>query len=89
LAALLSANLVTDSQFALAQTSYTSWPVASDPNGYNDATHAEQRMASEFAAIAVGNIVTEFEPEWGPWAKKLRVPKILPARWVPQHPHHP
>jgi hypothetical protein len=57
------------------------------PDGYNDATHAEQRMASEFAAIAVGNIVTEFEPEWGPWAKKLRIPKILPPWWVPQHPH--
>jgi hypothetical protein len=57
------------------------------PDGYNDATHAEQRMASEFAAIAIGNIITEFEPEWGPWAKKLRIPKILPAWWVPQHPH--
>src|SRR6266478_7172643 len=59
------------------------------PNGYNDLTHAEQRMASEFLQIAIGNIATEFEPQWGPWAKKLRLPKILPAWWVPQHPHQP
>ena len=58
-------------------------------DGYNDLTHAEQRMASEFLQIAIGNIATEFEPQWGPWAKKLRIPKILPAWWVPQHPHQP
>jgi hypothetical protein len=57
------------------------------PDGYNDVTHAEQRMASEFLQIAISNIATEFEPQWGPWAKKLRIPKILPAWWVPQHPH--
>jgi hypothetical protein len=57
------------------------------PDGYNDVTHAEQRMASEFLQIASGNIATEFEPQWGPWAKKLRIPKILPAWWVPQHEH--
>jgi hypothetical protein len=59
------------------------------PDGYSDLTHAEQRMASEFLQIAIGNIATEFEPQWGPWAKKLRLPKILPAWWVPQHPHQP
>jgi len=59
------------------------------PDGYNDLTHAEQRMASEFLQIAIGNIATEFEPQWGPWAKKLRIPKILPAWWVPQHSHQP
>ena len=59
------------------------------PDGYNDVTHAEQRMASEFLQIAIGNIATEFEPQWGPWAKKLRLPKILPAWWVPQHSHQP
>jgi hypothetical protein len=57
------------------------------PDGYNDLTHAEQRMASEFLQIAIGNIATEFEPQWGPLAKKLRIPKILPAWWVPQHEH--
>ena len=40
------------------------------PNGYNDVTHAEQRMASEFLQIALGNLATEFEPQWGPLAKK-------------------
>jgi len=51
------------------------------PDGYNDLTHAEQRMASEFLQIAIGNIATEFEPQWGPWAKKIHLPKILPAWW--------
>lgn len=55
------------------------------PHGYNDMTHAEQHMASEFSMLAIGNILTEYEPQWGPWAKKLRIPKILPAWWVPQH----
>jgi len=55
------------------------------PDGYNDVTHAEQHMASEFLQIGVGNVVTEFEPQWGPWAKKLRIPKILPGWWVREH----
>jgi hypothetical protein len=59
------------------------------PSGYNDLTHAEQRMASEFLQIAIGNVATEFEPQWGPWAKKIHLPKILPAWWVPQHAHQP
>jgi hypothetical protein len=55
------------------------------PNGYNDITHAEQHMASEFLQIGIGNVLTEFEPQWGPWAKKLRIPKLLPGWWVPEH----
>jgi len=55
------------------------------PHGYDDVTHAEQHMASEFLQIGIGNVLSEFEPQWGPWAKKLRVPKILPAWWVPEH----
>ena len=57
------------------------------PDGYNDVTHAEQHMASEFLQIGIGNVLTEFEPQWGPWVKKLRIPKILPGWWVPEH--HP
>jgi hypothetical protein len=57
------------------------------PNGYNDVTHAEQRIASEFLQIAIGNVATEFEPQWGPLAKKIHLQKILPAWWVPQHSH--
>jgi hypothetical protein len=56
-------------------------------NGYNDVAHAEQRMASEFLQIAIGNVATEFEPQWGPWAKKIHLQKIFPAWWVPQHSH--
>jgi len=59
------------------------------PHGYNDITHAEQHMASEFLQIGIGNVVTELEPQWGPWAKKLRIPKLLPGWWVPEHQHHP
>jgi hypothetical protein len=55
------------------------------PDGYNDITHAQQRMAGEFLQIGIGNLLTEFEPQWGPWAKKLRVPKLLPGWWVPEH----
>jgi hypothetical protein len=55
------------------------------PDGYNDVTHAEQHMASEFLQIGIGNVLTEFEPQWGPWARKLRIPKLLPAWWVPEH----
>src|SRR5580704_3281812 len=55
------------------------------PDGYNDITHAEQHMASEFLQIGIGNVLTEFEPQWGPWAKKLRIPKLLPGWWAPEH----
>jgi len=55
------------------------------PDGYSDVTHAEQHMASEFLQIGIGNVLTEFEPQWGPLAKKLRIPKILPGWWVPEH----
>ena len=55
------------------------------PNGYNDITHAEQHMGSEFLQIGIGNVLTEFEPQWGPWAKKLRIPKLLPGWWFPEH----
>ena len=59
------------------------------PHGYNDVTHAEQHMASEFLQIGIGNVITEFEPQWGPWAKKLRIPRLLPGWWVPEHQHRP
>ena len=52
------------------------------PPGYSDVTHAEQRMAAEFATIAIGNVAAEFEPQWGPVVKKLRIPKILPRWWT-------
>jgi hypothetical protein len=55
------------------------------PPSFNDATHAEQRMAVGMVGVAVGNIFTEFEPEWGPLYRKLHIPKILPPWWVPYH----
>jgi hypothetical protein len=55
------------------------------PRGYNDLTHAEQRMAMQFAGIAIQNIAAEFQPQWGPIVRKLRIQKILPEWWVPHH----
>ena len=55
------------------------------PHGYNDLTHAEQRMAFQFAGIAIQNIAAEFQPQWGPLVRKLRIQKVIPEWWVPQH----
>jgi hypothetical protein len=55
------------------------------PRGYNDLTHAEQRMAFQFASIAIQNIAAEFQPQWGPFVRKLRIEKIIPEWWVPRH----
>jgi hypothetical protein len=59
------------------------------PNGFNDATHAQQRMAMQFATLAIHNLASEFQPQWGPIVKKLHIPKLLPVWWVPLHPQHP
>jgi hypothetical protein len=59
------------------------------PNGFNDAAHAQQRMAMQFATVAIHNVAAEFQPQWGPIVKKLRIPKLLPEWWVPVHPQHP
>ncbi len=55
------------------------------PHGYNDLTHAEQRMASQFMSIAIQNIASEFQPQWGPIVRKLGIQKDIPEWWVPQH----
>jgi hypothetical protein len=55
------------------------------PPGYNDLTHAEQRMTIQFMNITIQNIAAEFQPQWGPLVRKLRIQKILPEWWVPQH----
>jgi hypothetical protein len=52
------------------------------PAGYNDASHAEQRMAGAIGGRAISNILTEFEPMWGPLARKIRIHKLLPEWWV-------
>ena len=55
------------------------------PNGFSDLPHAEQRMAIQFTSIAIQNIAAEFQPQWGPIARKLRIQKIIPEWWVPRH----
>jgi hypothetical protein len=55
------------------------------PAGFNDITHAGQRMTASIGTAALGNIFNEFEPEWGPVYRKLHIPNILPTWWVPKH----
>lgn len=55
------------------------------PHGYNDLTHAEQRIAFQFMSVAIQNVAAEFQPQWGPIVRKLRIQKILPEWWVPNH----
>jgi hypothetical protein len=54
------------------------------PHGYNDLTHAGQRIAFQFMSIAVQNVAAEFQPQWGPLVRKLRIRKILPEWWIPR-----
>ena len=42
------------------------------PHVYNDLTHTEQRIAFQFANIAMQNVAAEFQPQWGPLVRKLR-----------------
>jgi hypothetical protein len=52
------------------------------PAGYNDITHAGQRMAMQFGTLAIKNVAVEFEPQWGPLVRKLRIPKLIPEWWT-------
>src|SRR5260370_22984386 len=36
------------------------------PHGYNDLTHAEQRMASQFMSSAIQNVAAQFQPQCRP-----------------------
>ena len=59
------------------------------PAGFNDATHAQQRVVMQLATVAIHNLAAEFQPQWGPIVKKLRITKLLPEWWVPLHPQRP
>lgn len=59
------------------------------PDGFNDPTHAGQRALSEFMMIGIANMAGEFAPELAPIVRKLHIPKIVPAWWVPEYPQHP
>jgi hypothetical protein len=48
------------------------------PRGYNDVTHAGQRSAVTLGGFAIGNLINEFCPEWGPQVNKLHIPFIHP-----------
>jgi hypothetical protein len=53
------------------------------PPSFNDASHAGQRVGTEFLGIVISNISREFAPQWLPIAQKLHLPKIVPSWWVP------
>ena len=59
------------------------------PPEFNDASHAGQRVGTEFLGIVIANVAREFAPQWTPLARKLHIPKIVPAWWVPERPQHP
>jgi hypothetical protein len=54
------------------------------PAGYNDASHAGERMGTEFLGLVIQNVTREFAPQWVPIARKLHIPKIMPAWWTPE-----
>ena len=54
------------------------------PAGFNDVTHAGERTGTEFLGLALQNVAREFAPQWVPIARKLRIPKIVPAWWTPE-----
>lgn len=56
------------------------------PDGFNDVSHAGQRVGTEFAGLAIANISREFAPQWAPVVRKLHIPKIVPPWWVPEGP---
>jgi hypothetical protein len=58
------------------------------PDGFNDASHAGQRMGTEFLGIAIANMSREFAPQWAPLTRKFHLPKIVPGWWVPEPSPH-
>jgi hypothetical protein len=59
------------------------------PDGFNNASHAGQRVGTEFLGIVISNIAREFAPQLAPVVQKLHIPRIVPAWWVPESPQHP
>ena len=56
------------------------------PAGYNDFSHAGERVGTEFLGFALQNVTREFAPQWVPIARKLHIPRVLPAWWTPEQP---
>lgn len=54
------------------------------PPGYDSLSRAGQRASSELAQIALKNLAREFAPELAPIARKIHLPKIVPAWWTPE-----
>jgi len=49
------------------------------PPGYDDLTHAEQRMTIQFTGIAIQNIAAEFQPQWGRLCENCTSRKSSPS----------
>jgi hypothetical protein len=55
------------------------------PRGFNNASHAETRVALEFASLVGGNVMKEFGPDLGRLLAKLKLPALnipIPEWWV-------
>jgi hypothetical protein len=55
------------------------------PDGFNDVNHAKSRMLGSIGGKAISNALIEFEPTWGPIARKIHIPRLLPDWWTPDH----
>ncbi len=47
------------------------------PHGYNDTSHALDRMGIAFSSIAISNLAQEFTPEFRQLGKKMHLPGIM------------
>jgi hypothetical protein len=62
------------------------------PDGFDDAPHAEQRAAVEVGSFALHNVVIEFSPEFLALARKMHIPMRLARIAITEDrndPNHP
>lgn len=55
------------------------------PDGFNDVNHAITSMLTSIGGKAVSDVLIEFEPMWGPIARKIHIPRIVPEWCTPDH----
>lgn len=47
------------------------------PNGYNDMSHAVNRMGIEFGSLVITNLAEEFTPEFRRFGKRMHLPAFM------------
>jgi len=55
------------------------------PPGYDTASKAGTRAATELLSTAARNLAFEFAPELAPFERKLHLPKVVPVWWSTLH----